>query len=217
MNTTFYFRHDYNSRSNEKLLKLQRQWGWEGYGLYWAIIEKMYEAGGELELDYETIAFDLRTNNDCIEAIISGYDLFEIKENVFTSKRVRIELGERMTKSDKARKSVEARWGKKKKGVTNVLRTQCDSNTKEERRGEDTKGKDISKSHSRFKSPTIEEVESLFLEKQSTKEEAFSFWNFYESKGWMVGKNKMKNWKSAVVGWISRNKTNNTNKTNYDY
>lgn len=28
---------------------------------------------------------------------------------------------------------------------------------------------------------------------------------FYESKGWLVGKNKMKSWKSAIVTWEKRN------------
>jgi hypothetical protein len=28
------------------------------------------------------------------------------------------------------------------------------------------------------------------------------FINFYESKGWMVGKNKMKDWKAAIRTWV---------------
>lgn len=32
-----------------------------------------------------------------------------------------------------------------------------------------------------------------------------AFINFYESKGWMVGKNKMKNWKSAIGTWETNN------------
>ena len=34
-------------------------------------------------------------------------------------------------------------------------------------------------------------------------QEAERFFLFYDSKGWMVGKNKMKNWKSAASRWIS--------------
>ena len=33
------------------------------------------------------------------------------------------------------------------------------------------------------------------------------FINFYESKGWMVGKNKMKDWKAAVRNWRSEEHT----------
>ena len=31
-----------------------------------------------------------------------------------------------------------------------------------------------------------------------------SFYNYYESNGWMVGKNKMANWKAAVNNWNSK-------------
>lgn len=34
-----------------------------------------------------------------------------------------------------------------------------------------------------------------------------AFVNFYASKGWMVGKNQMKDWKAAVRGWVSRERT----------
>lgn len=43
--------------------------------------------------------------------------------------------------------------------------------------------------------------------------EAKTFISFYESKGWMVGKNKMVNWKAAVSGWINRS-SEPVNKTN---
>jgi hypothetical protein len=32
-------------------------------------------------------------------------------------------------------------------------------------------------------------------------EQGEKFWNFYESKNWMIGKNKMKNWKAAIKTW----------------
>jgi len=53
--------------------------------------------------------------------------------------------------------------------------------------------------------PTIENIRAYFLDKKSTKEEAEKFFNFYESNGWKVGKNPMKNWRAAASGWISRN------------
>lgn len=35
--------------------------------------------------------------------------------------------------------------------------------------------------------------------------ESTKFVDFYASKGWLVGKNKMKDWKAAARGWMSRN------------
>jgi len=50
-----------------------------------------------------------------------------------------------------------------------------------------------------------DEAEIYFQEHDSTKSEGAKFWSFYESKGWMVGKNPMKNWHMAASGWILRN------------
>ena len=63
----------------------------------------------------------------------------------------------------------------------------------------------------RFKPPTIKECVDYFTEKGYTdaKYEANKFWNFYESKGWMVGKNKMKKWHSAAANWMSKKTSNN--------
>lgn len=57
----------------------------------------------------------------------------------------------------------------------------------------------------RFKSPQIKDIFDYFSAKGSSKAEADKFFHFYESKNWMVGKNKMKKWESAASGWITRN------------
>lgn len=53
---------------------------------------------------------------------------------------------------------------------------------------------------SRFTPPTLQEVENYINEKGYSFE-AENFFDFYESKGWFVGKNKMKDWKAAVRNW----------------
>lgn len=61
-----------------------------------------------------------------------------------------------------------------------------------------------------FKKPTIEEVEAYIKEKGYAIDPE-AFWYFYESKGWMIGKNKMKNWKAACTTWLKKQiKTNPT-------
>ena len=54
-----------------------------------------------------------------------------------------------------------------------------------------------------FVPPTLEEVREE-LKRQRVRyyqQQADKFWNFYEAKNWMIGKNKMKNWKSAINTW----------------
>jgi len=54
-----------------------------------------------------------------------------------------------------------------------------------------------------FAKPSVHEVELYLKELNvlSPGENALKFWNFYEAKGWMIGKNKMKSWKSAIATW----------------
>ena len=63
-----------------------------------------------------------------------------------------------------------------------------------------------------FKPPTLEEVEAYCTERNN-KINAQQFIDFYSSKGWMVGKNKMKDWKACVRTWEQRNNDSGQVKT----
>ena len=52
----------------------------------------------------------------------------------------------------------------------------------------------------RFTPPTTEEVKA-YCEERKNKVDAQRFVDFYTTKGWMVGKSKMKDWKAAVRTW----------------
>ena len=56
------------------------------------------------------------------------------------------------------------------------------------------------KKRKQFKPPSVEEVNDYCIERNNNVN-AEAFVDFYESKGWMVGKNKMKDWKAAVRNW----------------
>lgn len=60
------------------------------------------------------------------------------------------------------------------------------------------------KKNVRFSPPTIEEVKQFIAEKGYSVN-AESFFSYYESNGWMVGRNKMKKWQAAVAKWHNTN------------
>lgn len=62
-----------------------------------------------------------------------------------------------------------------------------------------------SKKNPPFIPPKVEEVAAYCSERGNTVDPK-QFIAFYESKGWMIGKNKMKSWKSAVITWEGRDK-----------
>jgi len=62
----------------------------------------------------------------------------------------------------------------------------------------------------RFKKPSFDEVNNYCLERKNNID-AEAFLDFYQSKGWMVGKHPMKDWKACVRTWEKRDvKTSNT-------
>lgn len=67
-----------------------------------------------------------------------------------------------------------------------------------------------SKKEKRFVKPTIQEIQAHILEKGYTFD-AEAFYAFYESNGWKVGRNPMKNWKMACTTWDKNRKSNNNN------
>lgn len=48
--------------------------------------------------------------------------------------------------------------------------------------------------------PTIEEIKE-YCDKRGNNVDPEQFFDFYESKGWVVGKAPMKNWQAAVRTW----------------
>ena len=73
------------------------------------------------------------------------------------------------------------------------------------------KNKEIKLNNKLFIRPSVNDVE-LYCIERNNKVDAISFVNFYESKGWMVGKNKMKDWRAAVRTWEMRENNKQTYK-----
>ena len=63
----------------------------------------------------------------------------------------------------------------------------------------------------KFVKPTTEQIQAYCKEIRANIN-AEQFYDYYESKGWMIGKNKMKDWKAAVRTW-KRNRAENETKS----
>lgn len=79
-----------------------------------------------------------------------------------------------------------------------------------DRLGEVSIGEEKKKDTKRFSPPTLEQVQSYCVERNNIVDPE-SFIDFYESKNWMVGKNKMKCWKASVRTWEKNNYGSNNN------
>jgi uncharacterized phage protein (TIGR02220 family) len=128
MKNTYYFSHDTNASRDEKILFMRVDYGWEGYGWYWAIVETMAEANN-YKLKFKNgnpnrvaIAGLSLCHNIPIEELekfiddcINKYGLFDTDEEYFWSKTLLKRLSIRDEKSNKLRdagiKGAKKRWG----------------------------------------------------------------------------------------------------------
>jgi len=65
--------------------------------------------------------------------------------------------------------------------------------------------KEKKEKNKRFTPPLVDDIRTYCKERKN-KVDPVKFFNFYESKGWMVGSNKMKDWEAAVRTWESKDK-----------
>jgi len=141
-NDTFYFSHDYSARNDEKIKRLIRKYKYLGYGIYWAIIEDLYNNANALRMDYDGIAFDLHSDEKTIKSIVEDFDLFVFDGEFFGSLSVQKRLNKRQEKSNKASENANKRWNKIEINA-NALQTHCDGNAIKERKVKENKVKDI--------------------------------------------------------------------------
>lgn len=88
----------------------------------------------------------------------------------------------------------------------NVNDSQCTDKEEDKEKDKEKEKKSESK---RFTPPTVEEVKAYCSERNNNVD-AQRFVDYYTSNGWLVGKNKMKDWKAAVRTW-ERNNTSSSN------
>lgn len=210
----YYFSHDANAQDDPKCMLLIDQLGMEGYGIFWALIEKL-RSERDFKLPISIIpSFSKRwsTSPEKVLTVIKNYGLFELESDMFFSLRL---LRNMIEKSEKARKSISYRWS----NDTTVYERNTDVIRNDTIKVKESKEKKVKESKG-FIIPTLSEVSEVFASKVElavAETEAPRFFNHYESNGWMVGKNKMKSWQSAVNNWLSnKNKFDNGNskKTN---
>lgn len=130
-----------------------------------------------------------------------------------------INAGKNLTKESKEKKSKE-KIQKKADGAAflsehtayDSVKIQSGDAAIEERKSSAQK----KESGTRFNPPAVEEVAAYCAERRNNVD-AQAWWDFYQSKGWMVGKNKMKDWKAAVRTWEQRHKDETRTKENGNY
>ena len=203
---TFYFSHDYNSRNDEKIKFLIRKHGITGYGLFWAIIEDLYNNANALRTDYDGIAYDYRIDINIVKSVIEDFGLFVFDGNTFGSLSVQKWLDERDSKSVKARESATKRWSN-----ANAMQSQCEGNAIKERKGKEIKEKKVkeSKALTLFSESIYNDIKIFEQSFLGTQYEGANFTYYHEViKNWSDSTgNKKRDWIATAKNWMAKDMT----------
>lgn len=114
MKDAYWFRHDSNARNDEKIIDLRGDLGYEGYGLYWGIIEYLRDNENyEAEYKPQRLAMVLQSDPEIIKQVIEGYRLFQFNESgKFFSSSLKERMKEMDRKRSLQREKALKRWGK---------------------------------------------------------------------------------------------------------
>lgn len=248
---TYYFPHEYNAKDDPKCERLISVMGMEGYGIFWALLEVLRVQPDYTYplVNIPIVAHKYYTTPEQVRRVVFDFGLFTIIEDkIFFSNglinRMQVLDERRRKRSEAGKKGMRSRWNNNDdNNVITPLLQPYNSKVNKIKESKDSKGdfkgepatavspdavapssadkpRKVAAKRAAFVAPSLQEVKDYISEKGYTVD-AQRFIDFYEAKGWMIGKNKMKDWRAAVRTWTRRpdtptNQTNHgTRKTNF--
>ena len=119
-----YFLHESTSFQDYKIIKMRSKLGIESYGIFWALLELLFNEENKLCIDdYDALAYSLQCDSNILKQVIEDFDLFVLEDGCFYSKRLNNHIEDINNKSTKAKESASKRWSN-----ANAKRTHTDSN-----------------------------------------------------------------------------------------
>jgi hypothetical protein len=199
----YYFSHDSNARNDVKCLHLRKVLGWEGYGIYWALIEKLREEN-EHRIPLKNvplISFEFNISEEKINSVINLFDLFVIENDAFFSARLLRSMEE--YKSTKTRLSEAGKRGVQARLNQGLNNASTGFKQLKERKVKESKEKER-KRNKGFLPPSVFEVIEYFKEKGYTEDSARKAFEFYNVANWTDSNGKeVKNWKQKMLSvWM---------------
>lgn len=170
------------------------------YKLLWLYICDMCDHAGiwEVEIDVASLRIGVDVTEDgALSEFGEKIQVFDDGRKWFIPSFIEFQYGS-LNPGNRVHSSVISRL--EKYGLYKPLTSPLQGAKDKENDKDKEKNKDKG-STSRFAKPELDEVVSEFSAK-GHPEQARPFYDYYESNGWKVGKNSMKDWKAAVRNWL---------------
>ena len=101
-----YFSHDISSRQDRNIILLLDEMGYEGYGLWWAVVEFMHR--NQLKVGEERLIAG-KDNAEKVKRILNDFDLFRIEDDEYVSDRILRNINKQKEKSKQASNAAKAK------------------------------------------------------------------------------------------------------------
>lgn len=201
-----YFSHDADMRNDPRIKALRRRHGLSAYAIYNMMLELLtdsdffqYEWN---ELSIEIIAGDFDIMPEDLKLIIDycteTLQLFTIENELIWCNTLRKRFDSLLSKRKRDRSRVIGSENPNSKGEYSKVKESIVNEKKEYiRKGDKSPNP---KKRKNFTPPLIEEIKMYCIER-GNKVDPQKWFDHYTSNGWMVGKNKMKDWMAAVRTW----------------
>lgn len=106
-----YINHKISNRSEYVFRKLIERKGAAAYGVYWYILEELYESGGKMLFEeIEPISKVLCVRKDFVVSVIKSFSLFQYDSESFWSDEVIEQIEKRQKIKDKRKEAANKRW-----------------------------------------------------------------------------------------------------------
>ena len=200
-----YFPHDANAHENIAIIELRMHFGWEAYGIFWAILEILRtEDNYQTAYNANILAYKLHIDNKKLDQILKKCIELDILQ---TDKKMLFcnELSERMkrleSKSINARKAAEKRWGN-----ANAMQMHSNSNAIKENKSKLNKSKVNNNKGCLFKNDPLYKFENFSKTFLGSKYENADLEFYFESvKNWADSKDVLKkDWAATARNFMLR-------------
>ena len=184
-----WFKHDSVALKDEKIQSLMNEYGACAYVIYFGLCELCAEKidknlNPSIKIDWHYAEQLLHSKRTTIKKVMRSCAEANLLETDANDKLLVCKIPNLLKRLDN--------WTRDLVVATKQLPS------KEEEQEEEVKKEN--KSNPVFIEPTLEEVQEYFeKDLNSSKDKALRFYQFYGSKDWFVGKNKMKKWRLAAA------------------
>jgi len=203
-----YYLHDSNSFNDEKITELFIQFGYEGLGLFYTILEKI--AAQEKPIKTHVLKSQLKVGKKLERCWLFMEEIELINTNngeTFNKQLLNYSEKYKIKKENNTKRIAE--WREKQAIEKNVTCYESVHNVPKVNISKVNINNSIIGNKSEipilntnqnFIIPSVSEISNYCLERKNSVDSK-KFFDFYQSKGWMIGKNKMKDWQAAVRNW----------------